>query len=76
MTGGVVSGRRQMGGLTADQSTAHRHQGVEMLCALAGWTRLVALQQGLCDGTIPARRVALMHTIHLCIAYIHYEVVL
>lgn len=42
MTGGVVGGRRQMGGLTADQPTAHRHQGVEMLCALAGWTRLVA----------------------------------
>jgi hypothetical protein len=58
VAGGVVGDRGQVGMSAPDQPADHRHQGVEVLFAMARWTRLVEVHEAPLYGMIPARRVA------------------
>jgi hypothetical protein len=53
----VIGNRGQVRMFAAGQSTDQRHQGIEMLFAMALWARLIELHDGLFYGTIPTIRV-------------------
>ena len=54
----MIGDSGQMGVLTTGQAADHGHQGIEMLFAMPGRTRLIELHNALFYGTIAAIRVA------------------